>query len=194
MREVARQVLLNPGKQIARSCVSLCLSVGGWKKYDSSYAFFVSNGDKVIKQGRRGGQRGVPSNLLHTIERFRQTWNVMTTRPSERRSRNSNRVGSEGDVMSERKLSSRGARIVTALNQFADDLGAGTPIEAKYTVRQVRVLPKPSLYPPARVRAVRGADWSKPRSFRAIIGSESDDNPIMGTGVTAALPDRAAIP
>jgi DNA-binding transcriptional regulator YiaG len=44
---------------------------------------------------------------------------------------------------------------VKALNQFADDLAAGTPIETKYTVRQVRVIPKPSLYPPARVRAVR---------------------------------------
>ena len=28
-------------------------------------------------------------------------------------------------------------------------------METKYTVRQVRVIPKPSLYPPARVRAVR---------------------------------------
>ena len=42
-----------------------------------------------------------------------------------------------------------------ALGQLADDLEAGTPIETKYTVRQVRVIPKPSLYPPARVRAVR---------------------------------------
>ena len=57
--------------------------------------------------------------------------------------------------MSEGQLSSRGERIVKALNQFADDLAAGTPIETKYTVRQVRVIPKPSLYPPARVRAVR---------------------------------------
>src|SRR5215468_12744283 len=57
--------------------------------------------------------------------------------------------------MSEGKLSSRGARIVKALNQLADDLAAGTPIETKYTVRQVRGIPKPSLYPPARVRAVR---------------------------------------
>ena len=56
------------------------------------------------------------------------------------------------EFVSEGKLSSRGARIVKALNQFADDLAAGTP---KYTVRQVRVIPKPSLYPPARVRAVR---------------------------------------
>jgi len=54
--------------------------------------------------------------------------------------------------VSEGKLSSRGARIVKALNQFAADLAAGTP---KYTVRQVRVIPKPSLYSPARVRAVR---------------------------------------
>ncbi|HZW34127.1 MAG TPA: helix-turn-helix domain-containing protein [Isosphaeraceae bacterium] len=57
--------------------------------------------------------------------------------------------------MSKGKLSARGARIVKALNQFADDLAAGTPIETKYTVRQVRVIPKPSPYPPARVRAVR---------------------------------------
>jgi putative transcriptional regulator len=57
--------------------------------------------------------------------------------------------------VSEGKLSSRGARIVKALGQLADDLASGTPIETKYTVRQVRVIPKPSLYPPARVRAVR---------------------------------------
>jgi DNA-binding transcriptional regulator YiaG len=57
--------------------------------------------------------------------------------------------------MSKSKLSTRGARIVEALNQFADDLEAGTPVESKYTVRQVRVIPKPSLYPPVRVRAVR---------------------------------------
>ena len=57
--------------------------------------------------------------------------------------------------MSAGKLSSRGARTVKALNQFADDLATGVPIETKYTVRQVRVIPKPALYPPARVRAVR---------------------------------------
>ena len=53
------------------------------------------------------------------------------------------------------KLSSRGERIVKALTQFADDLEAGDPVASKYTVRKVRVIPKPSLYPPARVRAVR---------------------------------------
>jgi DNA-binding transcriptional regulator YiaG len=57
--------------------------------------------------------------------------------------------------VSKGKLSSTGGRIVKALNQFAADLAAGTPVETKYTVRQVRVIPKPSLYPPARVRAVR---------------------------------------
>jgi DNA-binding transcriptional regulator YiaG len=55
----------------------------------------------------------------------------------------------------EGKLSSRGARIVKALNQFADDLAAGTPIETKYTVRQVRVIPKPAHYSPAQVCALR---------------------------------------
>jgi putative transcriptional regulator len=57
--------------------------------------------------------------------------------------------------VSEGKLSSRGARIVKALGQLADDVAAGIPIETKYTVRQVRIIPEPSLYPPARVRAVR---------------------------------------
>jgi len=57
--------------------------------------------------------------------------------------------------MSEGDLSTRGARIVGALNQLADDRESGAPIESKYTVRQVRVIPKPSPYPPARVRAVR---------------------------------------
>jgi putative transcriptional regulator len=41
------------------------------------------------------------------------------------------------------------------LNQFADDLEAGVPIESKYTVRQVRVIPQPRPYSPAKVRAVR---------------------------------------
>ena len=57
--------------------------------------------------------------------------------------------------MSEGKLSPRGQRIVTALTEFADDLEAGVPLVSKYTVRNVRVIPKPSLYSPARVRAVR---------------------------------------
>src|SRR5689334_21602004 len=57
--------------------------------------------------------------------------------------------------MKKNKLSSRGARIVRALEEFADDLEAGVPIESKYTVRTVRVIPKPSSYTPARVRAVR---------------------------------------
>jgi DNA-binding transcriptional regulator YiaG len=57
--------------------------------------------------------------------------------------------------VSEGKLSARGARIVTALDQFATDLATGAPIEIKYTIRQVRVIPKPSLYPPERVRGVR---------------------------------------
>jgi putative transcriptional regulator len=57
--------------------------------------------------------------------------------------------------MSEEKLSARGARIVKALEQFADDLEAGVPIASKYTVRQVRVLPRPRPFTPARVRAVR---------------------------------------
>jgi putative transcriptional regulator len=57
--------------------------------------------------------------------------------------------------MREGKLSARGARIVGALNQFADDLESGAPIESKSTVRNVRVIPGPSPYPPARVRAIR---------------------------------------
>ncbi len=57
--------------------------------------------------------------------------------------------------MNGKKLSPRGARIVAGLEQFADDLEAGVPIESKYTVRQVRVIPRPSDYPPARVKAVR---------------------------------------
>ncbi len=57
--------------------------------------------------------------------------------------------------MNGKKLSPRGARIVAALEQFAEDLESGAPIDSKYTVRQVRVIPRPSDYPPARVRAVR---------------------------------------
>ena len=57
--------------------------------------------------------------------------------------------------MKKKPLSSRGARIVKALEELADDLEAGAPIESKYTVRTVRVIPKPSTYTPDRVRAVR---------------------------------------
>jgi DNA-binding transcriptional regulator YiaG len=57
--------------------------------------------------------------------------------------------------VSESKLSTRGKRIVKALTQFANDLEAGGAAASKYTVRKVRVIPKPSLYPPTRVRAVR---------------------------------------
>jgi DNA-binding transcriptional regulator YiaG len=57
--------------------------------------------------------------------------------------------------VSKDQLSARGARIVGALDRLADDLESGAPIESKYTVRNVRVIPKPSPYPPARVRAVR---------------------------------------
>jgi putative transcriptional regulator len=57
--------------------------------------------------------------------------------------------------MSKSKLSARGTRIVKALEDFADVLESGVPIESKYTLRTVRVIPKPSPYTPARVRAVR---------------------------------------
>ena len=95
--------------------------------------------------------------------------------------------------MSPGKLSSRGTRIVSAVNEFATNLAAGIPIGTKYTVRQVRVIPKPSLYPPARVRAVRELIWGKPRGFRPVVGSESDDDPILGTRFTSAVPDRPAL-
>jgi putative transcriptional regulator len=57
--------------------------------------------------------------------------------------------------MSDDELSTRGRRIVAALNEFADDLEAGVPIESKYTVRQVRVIPQPRAYCPEEIRAVR---------------------------------------
>jgi putative transcriptional regulator len=57
--------------------------------------------------------------------------------------------------MKKDKLSPRGARIVKVLEELADDIEAGVPIESKYTVRTVRVIPKPSSYTPARVKAVR---------------------------------------
>jgi putative transcriptional regulator len=71
--------------------------------------------------------------------------------------------------VSEGKLSTRGARIVKALNQFANDLAADVPIETKYTVRQVRVIPKPSLYPPARVRAVRQLNGASQEVFAQLL-------------------------
>lgn len=57
--------------------------------------------------------------------------------------------------MSDKRLSVRSARIVAALDQFAADLESGVPIVSRYTVRTVRVIPKPSPCPPAGVRANR---------------------------------------
>jgi hypothetical protein len=59
------------------------------------------------------------------------------------------------------KLSSRGARIVKALEEFADDLSSGIPIESKYTVRPVKVIPKPSPRPGGGAGR-RGTDRRKP--------------------------------
>lgn len=67
--------------------------------------------------------------------------------------------------MSEGKLSPRGARVVKALDQFADDLDAGASIETKDTAPRVKVTPKPSLDPPAKVQAVR-----KIKGFRSRFG------------------------
>ena len=44
--------------------------------------------------------------------------------------------------MSKNQLSPRGARIVKALEGFADDLEAGVPVDSKYNVRTVEVTPK----------------------------------------------------
>ncbi len=71
--------------------------------------------------------------------------------------------------MSARKLSSRGARIVNALEQFADDIATNMPLETKYTIRQVRVIPEPSLYPPARVRAVRDSIGASQEVFAQLL-------------------------
>ena len=57
--------------------------------------------------------------------------------------------------MKREKLSPRGARIVAALEQLAADLEEGIPLESKYTVRRVRVLPEAPTFSPAHVRAVR---------------------------------------
>jgi putative transcriptional regulator len=73
----------------------------------------------------------------------------------KRRRPHSKALGLGEGPVSENRLSTRGAGIVKALTQFIDDLEAGVPIESRYTVRKVRVIPKPSHYPPARVRAVR---------------------------------------
>jgi hypothetical protein len=45
--------------------------------------------------------------------------------------------------MSEEKLSARGRRIVAALEEFAYDLKSDVPIESKYNIRQVQVVPTP---------------------------------------------------
>jgi hypothetical protein len=109
----------------------------------------------------------------------------------------------------------RGARIVKALEQFADDLDAGAPTQVRYTVRSVRVIPKPSTYLPARVQAVRNSgaynrhryrhersgeptrpDRCKPRSSKA---RKAISSTVIRSSVTATLGftdlprDRSAI-
>jgi hypothetical protein len=64
--------------------------------------------------------------------------------------------------MSKSKLSPRGARIVKALAEFADDLNSGVPIESKYTVRTATVIPKPSPSPGGSADR-RGTHRKKPR-------------------------------
>jgi hypothetical protein len=63
--------------------------------------------------------------------------------------------------MSKTKLSPRGARIVKALDEFADDLEAGVPIESKYTVRTVKPIPKP--FSPSEGAGPRGTHRKKSR-------------------------------
>src|SRR6516164_161835 len=72
--------------------------------------------------------------------------------------------------MKKDKLSPRGARIVETLEELADDLETGIPIESKYTVRTVRVIPKPSSYTPARVRAVRELIGASQEVFAHLLG------------------------
>jgi putative transcriptional regulator len=71
--------------------------------------------------------------------------------------------------MSEEKLSARGRRIVAALEEFADDLEAGVPIESKYRVRQVRVVPTPRSYSPEDVLAVRHLIGATPEVFAQLL-------------------------
>lgn len=71
--------------------------------------------------------------------------------------------------MNKGKLSARGARSVKALDQLAADIAADVPIEAKYTVRRVRVIAAPSHYPPERVRAVRGLIGASQEVFAQLL-------------------------
>jgi putative transcriptional regulator len=71
--------------------------------------------------------------------------------------------------MSENELSVRGRRIVAALKEVADDLEAGVPIESKYTVRQVRVVPSPQPYTSEEVRAVRDLIGASQEVFAQIL-------------------------
>jgi hypothetical protein len=38
-----------------------------------------------------------------------------------------------------------------------------------------------------------GAHWGKPGGIRPVVGCESHDNPILGTRLATAVPDRAAL-
>ena len=90
--------------------------------------------------------------------------------------------------MSQDNLSEREARIVKALNQFADDLAAGAPLESKLTIRQVRVIPKPSSYPPGASTGRPRAHWGQPGSLRPVVGRQPDDGPILGARFASAFP------
>ena len=98
----------------------------------------------------------------------------------------------KGEFYEQRKLSPRGSRIVEALDQFADDLESGTPIESKYTVRTVRVIPEPSAYPPARVRAVRELIGASQEVFAQLLAVSPMTIRSWEQGCAGPLPSPAA--
>ena len=53
------------------------------------------------------------------------------------------------------KLSSKGAKIVAALERFRDAIDSGEPIERRYTVRRVKVDLTPRSFGPEDVRGIR---------------------------------------
>jgi DNA-binding transcriptional regulator YiaG len=52
-------------------------------------------------------------------------------------------------------LTPKGAKIVAALERFRDAIEAGTPIEERYTLRQVKLDLAPRSFSPDEVRKVR---------------------------------------
>ena len=118
----------------------------------------------------------------------------MITRRSERLSRKFKRSWIKGGIRERRET-------LVAGRAHLESPGISSPttlpraLPSRPSTRCARSGSFPSLPSIHRRRCARaGAHRGKPRCFRAVVGSESHDNPVMGTGFPSAIANRTAIP